>query len=119
MFTAPKAEPYYPRDDQPLVAFRMSHAEMQARFGPAHRAMDAQDNEPGLCEYWAYRLSDSLSVLITFHFGFPGGSAGEITATEPDIGGIIASLGIADAVFWRFDRDGAEFFKKRYPAWVR
>lgn len=118
MLTTPKAPPYYPRDDQPLIAFRLTHAEMQVRFGPAHRLMDAEDNEPGPCEYWAYRLSDSLSVLITFHIQSPGGSSGNITATEPDIARIIALLPISEVVFWRFDRDCPDAFAKRYPNWI-
>jgi hypothetical protein len=117
MITAPRAEPYYPRDDQPLVAFRMTRPEMQARFGPAHRVMGPQDNEPGPCEYWAYRLSDSLSVLITFHLQSPGGSSGDVTATEPDVDRIIELLGISDVVIWRLDSDCSELFTKRYPDW--
>ncbi|HWA24103.1 MAG TPA: hypothetical protein VG734_00405 [Lacunisphaera sp.] len=92
---------------------------MQTRFGPAHRKMGAEDNEPGPCEYWAYRLSESLCVLITFHLQAPGGSSGDVTATEPDVDGTIDSLGISDVVFWRFDRDCAPAFAKRYPEWKR
>jgi hypothetical protein len=115
MITLPKAEPYYPRDDQALIGFTLPHPEMLARFGPAHRTMDDQDNEPGPCEYWAYRLSESLSVLIAFHLASPQKPNGIIMATVPDIETIIASLGIPDVVSWRFDRDCPAAFKKRYP----
>ena len=92
MIALSRVAPYYPKDDRPLFSFILPHEEMVKRFGPPHRLMDQRDNEPGPCEYWAYRLSESLSVLITYHLHSPGGASGVVSATEPDIERIIREL---------------------------
>ena len=104
-FHAERAEPYYPRDDQPLIAFTLPHADMVARFGPAHRPMDAEDNEPGPCEYWSFRFPCGLVTFITYHFHAPTGAGGDVTSSSPDIGHILQHLPIADCLFWRLDQD--------------
>lgn len=114
MIHAERAEPYYPRDDQPLVAFTLPYAEMVERFGPAHRQMDAQNNEPGPCEYWSFRFTCGLTAFITYHFHAPTGPGGEVTASSPDIGHILSHLPIADCLFWRLDTAEPRLYQERY-----
>lgn len=114
-FRAERAEPYYPRDTQPLIAFTLPHADVVARFGPAHRAMDADDNEPGPCEYWSFRFPCGLVTFITYHFHVPTGPGGDVTASSPDIAHILQHLPISDCLFWRLDHAAPEYFHERYP----
>ena len=113
-FQAERAEPYYPRDDRALIAFLLPHAEMIERFGPAHRQMDAEDNEPGPCEYWSFRFSCGLTTFITYHFHAPTGPGGDVTSSSPDIAHILQHLPIADCLFWRLDHAEPELYRERY-----
>lgn len=113
-FQAERAEPYYPRDDQPLIAFTLPHAAMVERFGPAHRQMDAEDNEPGPCEYWSFRFPCGLTAFITYHFHAPTGAGGSVTSSSPDIGHILQHLPVADCLFWRLDHAEPDFYQQRY-----
>jgi hypothetical protein len=113
-FHAERAEPYYPRDDQPLIAFSLPHADMVARFGSAHRLMDAEDDEPGPAEYWSFRFPCGLVTFITYHFHTPPAPGGTVRASSPDIEHILRHLPVADCLFWRLDRDLPDFFRERY-----
>lgn len=115
MITAERAEPYHQGDSQPLIAFRLSPEQMEKRFGPPHRISDKDDDEPGPCEYRAFRFSDSQAILITYHLQDPGGPTGVVTAAKPKIEEIIQRLDISDCVTWRLDRDESKFFSQRYP----
>ena len=114
MLYVERGEPYYPRDDQPLIAFTLSHPEMVERFGPAHRQMDAQDDEPGPCEYWSFRFPCGLITFIAYHFHVPTGAGGTVYATSPDIAHIIKHLPIVDCLFWRLDYAEPEIYQQRY-----
>ena len=114
MFTAERDEPYYPKDDQPLVAFTLPHEEMVRRFGPAHRSMDERDNEPGPCEYWSFRFPCGLSLFIAYHFHCPPAPGGNICASSPDICHILDHLPIEDCVFWRLDEAEPALFNQKY-----
>ncbi len=109
-----RAEPYYPRDDRPLLAFTLPYAEMVARFGPAHRQMDDRDDEPGPCEYWSFRFPCGLTTFITYHFHAPTGPGGRVTASSPDIRHNVSHLPIVDCIFWRLDTAEPDLFRKRY-----
>lgn len=114
MIQAERAEPYYPRDDQPLLAFILPLAEMIARFGPAHREKDDLDNEPGPCSYWSFRFSCGLVVFITYHLHAPTGPTGSVTSSAAEIDHILEHLPVADCLFWRLDHDEPDFFQSRY-----
>jgi hypothetical protein len=114
VFHAERAEPYYPSDTQPLLAFSLPHAEMIDRFGPAHRQMDAEDDEPGSCEYWAFRFPCGLTTFIAYHLHSPKGSDGVVTASSPDIGHILQHLPIKQWLSWRFDLAEPDLFRQRY-----
>jgi len=114
MIHAERAEPYYPRDDQPLIAFTLPYADMVERFGPPHRQMHAEDNEPGPCEYWSYCFPCGLTTFITYHFHSPTGAGGVVTSSSPDIAHILQHLPVTDCLFWRLDHAQSEFYQQRY-----
>jgi len=99
---AERAPPFYP-DDQPLIAFQLSYDEMALRFGPSHRVMDENDNEPGPCEYWSFAFPCGLTIFIAFHLQAPTGPSGNVHASSRDIGHILEHLPVDDCVFWRLD----------------
>jgi hypothetical protein len=99
---AERAPPFYP-DDQPLIAFQLSYDEMVLRFGPSHRVMDENDNEPGPCEYWSFAFPCGLTIFIAFHLDAPTGPSGNVHASSRDIGHILEHLPVGDCVFWRLD----------------
>lgn len=111
---AERAQPYYPEDDQVLLCFRLSHASAVERLGIAHRQMDAEDNEPGPCEYWSFRFSCGLRVFIVYRFDGPIGPGGDVLATSPDIDHILTHIPLTDCVFWRLDHAQPEFYRQRY-----
>jgi len=113
-FSAERAEPYYPQDDQPLAAFTLPHADMVARFSPAHRATDAGDNKPGPVEYWSFRFPCGLVTFITYHLYSPPVPSGTITASSPDITHILLHLPILDCLFCRLDYAEPDLYRSRY-----
>jgi hypothetical protein len=98
-----KAPPFYPTESLGRFRFDLSHAEMVRCFGPAHRPMDADDNEPGPCEFWGYGL-DGHHILIVFDFGIPGGPAAIVESDMADIDCLIDALGVREFVTWRGDK---------------
>ena len=113
-FHAEPAEPYFPPDDQPLIAFTLPHADMVGRFGPAHRPMDDEDNEPGPVEYWSFRFPCGLVTFIAYHLYAPTGAGGVVTSSSPDIDHILQHLPITDCFFWRFDHAEPDLYRRRY-----
>jgi hypothetical protein len=113
MIQAEHAPPFYPKDDRPLVAFTLPYAEMVARFGPAHRAMDELDNEPGPCEYWSFIFPCGLTTFITYHFHAPTGAGGNVSASSQEIDHILEHLPIRDCVFWRLDVAEPVIYRER------
>jgi hypothetical protein len=109
---AERAPPYYP-DDQPLVAFQLSHDEMVNRFGLSHRVMDENDNEPAPCEYWSFIFPCGLSIFIAYHLEVPTGPTGSVYASSRDIGHILEHLPVEDCVFWRLDKAEPDIYSQR------
>lgn len=114
MIDAERAEPYHPRDSRPLLAFKLSHGEMVERFGPPHRQTEPGDNEPGPCEYWSFQFPCGLTVFITYHFHSPPAPSGDVCASSPDIGHILAHLPAADCLFWRLDDAEPDLYRSLY-----
>ena len=114
LFHSERAESYCPQDDQPLVAFTLAHPHMIARFGPAHRQMGVEDNEPGPCEYWSFKFPCGLITFITFHFHIPTGPGGDVVASSPDVEHILQHLPIRDCLIWRLDHNEPDFYRQRY-----
>lgn len=114
MINAERAEPYYPKDTQTLAVFILPHAKMVVRFGPAHRLMDREDSEPGLCEYWSFRFACGLEAFLVYHFHHPDGPRCNVYATSPDIGHILEHLAINDCITWRLDHAMPDFYLARY-----
>jgi len=113
MITAKRAAPFYPKDDQPLVAFTLTYQETVDRLGPAHRVMDDMDNEPGPCEYWSFCFPCGMTIFITYHFHAPTGAGGVVCASAPEIDHILEHLPVRDCVFWRLDVAEPEIYRKR------
>ena len=113
MIAAEHAPPFYPRDDRPLIAFTLPYKEMVNRFGPCHRVMDEQDNEPGPCEYWSFVFPCGMNIFITYHFQAPTGAGGQVCASSPEIEHILEHLPISDCVFWRLDTAEPEIHRER------
>lgn len=109
---AERAPPFYP-DDQQLVAFHLSYEEMVSRFGPAHRVMDEDDNEPGPCEYWSFVFPCGLSIFITYHWAGSPIPNGVVCASSPAIDHVLEHLPIADCIFWRLDEAEPEIYCQR------
>lgn len=95
---AERAPPFYP-DDQPLIAFQLSYDEMVLRFGPSHRVMDENDNEPGPCEYWSFAFPCGLTIFIAFHLDAPTGPSGNVHASSRDIGHILEHMPVVTVYF--------------------
>lgn len=102
MIQLDKAPPYYPSGCRDCFAFKLSHGDMVRRFGEAHRLMDAEDGEPGPCEYWGYRV-DGHDVLIVFHLGIPDGPEAIVESAMTDIDRLIDALDVREIVSWRCD----------------
>ncbi|MCE9634911.1 MAG: hypothetical protein K8T90_04330 [Planctomycetes bacterium] len=114
MIDADRAEPYYPGNSECLISLVMPHDEFVARFGPAHRQMDERDNEPGPCEFWAYRFRCGLSVLLVYHFSRPRSPACFVYADRPEIDHVLEHLQAADCVEWRLDHAHRDVFRERH-----
>ncbi len=114
MIDAEHAEPYYPGNSECLVSFLMPYDQFVARFGPAHRQMDARDDEPGPCEYWAFRFLCGLSVFLVYHPTRPPGPGGYLYANRPEIDHILHHVAIADRVDWRLDHAHPDDFRERH-----
>lgn len=97
-----RAPAYYPMGSRHRFMFKISHEGMVRRFGEAHRLMDAEDDEPGPCEFWGYRVDDH-DVLIVFHFAIPDGPAAIVESAMTDIDRMIDALGVREMVTWRSD----------------
>lgn len=114
MINAERTEPYYPANDECLVSFLMTYEEFVARFGPSHRQMDDRDNEPGPCEYWAFRFPCGLSVFLVYHPTRPPAPGCYLYASRPEIDHLLHHLQIADRVEWRLDHAHPNAFLERH-----
>ena len=114
MIRANRAEPYYPGNNECLVSFPMPYDEFVGRFGPAHRQMDDRDNEPGPCEYWAFRFPCGLSVFLVYHLTRPPAPGCYVYANRPEIDHLLHHVPIADRVEWRLDRAHPDVFRGRH-----
>jgi hypothetical protein len=113
MIRAERAKPYRP-SNQALVAFVLPYANFVARFGPAHRHMDKNDDEAGPSEYWAFRFPCGLSVFIDYEFGVPGGPGGQVYADSPDTEHVLQHVPVEDCINWRLDRDAPEVYREQF-----
>lgn len=111
---AERAEPYYPGNDECLVSFLMPYEEFVGRFGPAHRQMEDRDDEPGPCEYWAFRFPCGLSVFLVYHPSRPPSPGCYVCANRPETDHLLHHLQIADRVEWRLDRAHPDAFRERH-----
>ena len=114
MIDADRADPYYPGNDECLISFVMPYDEFVNRFGPAHRQMDARDEEPGRCEYWAFRFSCGLSTFLVYHFDRPGAPACLVYADRPEVDHVAEHLHVADRIEWRLDDAHPDLFRQRH-----
>ncbi len=92
-----------------LVFYEIDEEETLKIFGPIHREMDEDDNEPGPCLFWTYEY-EKLKVLFVYHEAL---KQLECRANELNIPKIVETLNLNFPIAWRQDKEFPEVYEKR------